>query len=216
MIRHYTDSHPEIAGPAKQQYDFVSGLSNLVSGKGQCPMCQCKSLDLQKHMCPVMFQLAAMSGHVMSPEHFPIMPLRTRPWSSTVSSGPDHQAEPHTEPPVKRTCTSGGDTPQSDPTGHDAADKPEATLHKCSTCQACFLSLTGLQAHQQTAHDLPMEDTPVAKRGRPTGTDTIATRLRATTTEIPVPIQEHECPLCFEHLGRKAVANQPPSNCTSN
>ena len=90
MIRHYTDSHPELVGPAKQQYDFVSGLSNLVSGKGQCPMCQCKSLDLQKHTCAVIYQLAAMSGHVMSPDHFPIMPLRSRPWSATVTSGPEH------------------------------------------------------------------------------------------------------------------------------
>ena len=126
----------------------------------------------------------------MSPEHFPIMPLRTRPWSSTVSSGPDHQVEPHTEPPVKRTRTSGEDTPQPDTTGHVAADQPQAALHKCSTCHACFLSLNGLQAHQQTAHETTREEFPVAKRGRPTGADTIATRLRATTTEIPVPIQE--------------------------
>ena len=52
MTRHYTDSHPELVGPARQQYDFVSGLSNLVSGKVQCPMCQCKSLDVQKFTCP--------------------------------------------------------------------------------------------------------------------------------------------------------------------
>ena len=47
MTRHYTDSHP-LVGPARQQYDFVAGLSNLVSGKGQCPMCQCKNLDVHK------------------------------------------------------------------------------------------------------------------------------------------------------------------------
>ena len=204
MTRHYTDSHPEIA---KQQYDFVSGLSNLVSGKGQCPMCQCKSLDIQKHTCAVMYQLVAMSGHVMSPEHFPIMPLRTRPWSSTVSLGPDHQSELHTEPTVKRARTSGGDADQTPASGHVAADKPQAALHKCPTCSACFLSLNGLQAHQQTVHATTVEEPPVAKKGRPTDADTIATRLRATTTEIPVPIQEHECPLCFEHLGRKAVAS---------
>ena len=39
MTRHYTDTHPELVGPARQQYDSVAGHSNLVQGKGQCPMC---------------------------------------------------------------------------------------------------------------------------------------------------------------------------------
>ena len=104
MTRHYTDSHPELVGPARQQYDFVSGLSNLVSGKGQCPMCQCKNLDAQKHTCAVMYQLAAMSGYVMSPEHFPIMPLRKRPWQSTVSSGLENTS---TESPIQHKTHEG-------------------------------------------------------------------------------------------------------------
>ena len=208
MTRNYTDSHPELVGPAKQQYDFVSGLSNLVSGKGQCPMCQCKSLDLQKHTCAVMYQLAAMSGHVMSPDHFPIMPLRTRPWSATVPSGPEPSThEPPTEPAPKRAKTEGGGEEQMQHSDLNQADRPQAALHKCQTCQACFLSLNGLTTHQQTAHTELLAVPPPAKKGRPTGTDTIAHRLRATTTEIPVPVQEFECPLCFEHLGRKAVAN---------
>ena len=208
MIRHYTDSHPELVGPAKQQYDFVSGLSNLVSGKGQCPMCQCKSLDLQKHTCAVIYQLAAMSGHVMSPDHFPIMPLRSRPWSATVTSGPEHSThEPPTEPATKRAKTEGGEAEQMQASGPIPEDRPQAALHKCPTCQACFLNLNGLHIHQQTVHAAPLDVPPPAKKGRPSGADTIAHRLRSTTTEIPVPIQEHECPLCFEHLGRKAVAS---------
>ena len=87
------------------------------------------------------------------------------------------------------------------------ADRPQAALHKCQTCQACFLNLNGLTTHQQTAHTELLAVPPPAKKGRPTGTDTIAHRLRASTTEIPVPVQEFECPLCFEHLGKKAVAN---------
>ena len=37
MIRHYTDSHPELVGPARQQYDFIADLSNLLSGKRTMP-----------------------------------------------------------------------------------------------------------------------------------------------------------------------------------
>ena len=54
-------------------------------------MCQCKSLDVQKHTCAVMCQLAAMSGHVMSPDHFPIMPLRKRPPPTKCT--PNRQAQ---------------------------------------------------------------------------------------------------------------------------
>ena len=201
MTRHSTDSHP-------QQYDFVSGLSNLVSGKGQCPMCQRKNLDVQKHTCAVMHQFADMSGHVMSPEHFPIMPLRKRPWQSTVSPGLENTStKPPPEPAEKRARTADGVDDPHEATGHTNAIRQHIALHKCSTCHAGFLSLNGLQIHQQTAHVPPAVDPPLAKRGRPTGDDTIPHRLRATTTEIPVPIQEHECPLYFEHLGRKVVAS---------
>ena len=142
MIRHYTDSHLELVGPAKQQYDFVSGLSNLVSGKGQCPMYQCKSLDLWKHTCAIMYQLAAMSGHVM--------PLRTRPWSATVPSGPETlPIEPHPEPATKRAKIDGGEAEQLNATGHVPEDRPQAALHKCPTCHACFLSLNGLHTHHR-------------------------------------------------------------------
>ena len=171
-------------------------------------MCQCKSLDLQKHTCAIMYQLAAMSGHVMSPDHFPIMPLRTRPWSATVTSGPEHSThEPPTEPATKRAKTEGGVDAQMQACGPIPEDRPQVALQKCPTCQACFLSLNGLNTHQQTAHAEPLEAPPPAKKGRPTGADTIAHRHGSTTTEIPVPIQEHECPLYFEHLGRKAIAN---------
>lgn len=51
-----------------------------------------------------------------------------------------------------------------------------------------------------------------AKRGRPAGEDTVPKRLREHTTDIPVPLQEFECPLYFEKLGRKAIAAHLRSN----
>ena len=144
----------------------------------------------------------------MSPDHFPIIPFRTRPWSATVPSGPEPSTyEPPTESAPKRAKTEGGGEEQMQHSDLNQADRPQAALHKCQTCQACFLNLNGLTTHQQTAHTELLAVPPPAKKGRPTGTDTIAHRLRASTTEIPVPVQEFECPLCFEHLGRKAVAN---------
>ena len=167
------------------------------------PHVSCKSLDLQKHTCAVMYQLAAMSGHVMSPDHFPIMPLRTRPWSATMTSGPEHSThEPPTEPATKRAKTEGGVAQQMQACGPVPEDRPQAALHKCPTCQACFLNLNGLHTHQQTAHAAPLDVPPPAKKGRPTGADTIAHRLRSTTT---VPIQEHECPLCSSILDVKQL-----------
>ena len=131
MTRHYTDSHPELVGPARQQYDFVSGLSNLVSGKGQCPMCQCKNLDVQKYTCVVMCQLAAMPGHVTSPEHFPIIPIRKRPWQSTVSPGLENTStEPHLEPEEKHArIEEGADVPHE---ATDHANEFDNTLHSIS------------------------------------------------------------------------------------
>ena len=79
MIQHYIDAYPEFVAPTKRQSSFVNELSNLVSGKGQCPMGRCKSLNIQTHTCVIIFQLAAILGHFMQPEHFPIMPLRNRP-----------------------------------------------------------------------------------------------------------------------------------------
>lgn len=66
MTRHYTDAYPEFVGPARQQYNSIAGQSNLVNGKGQSLMCQWKSLNVQTHICAVMFQLAAISGHIMT------------------------------------------------------------------------------------------------------------------------------------------------------
>ena len=136
------------------------------------------------------------------------MPLRKRPWPSTVNLGHENTStEPHPEPAEKRARTTDGATDQHEDTGHAKEDRPQIALHKCPTCYTYVLSFNGLQTHQQAAHAATDIDPPPAKRGRPIGADTIAHRLRATTTEIPVPIQELECPLCFEHLGRKAVAS---------
>ena len=38
-----------------------------------------------------------------------------------------------------------------------------------------------------------VDPVPPAKRGRPTGDDTVTRRRRAQTTEIPIPLQEFEC-----------------------
>ena len=148
MTRHYTDSHPELVGPARQQYDFVAGLSNLLSGKGQCPMCQCKSLDVQKHTCAIMYQWAAISGHVMPPEHFPIMPPRKRPWTSASSSGPvNPSTESNPEPADKRARTEISAVVPDEATDHASDARPSTSLHKCSTCHVFFLSLSCLQTH---------------------------------------------------------------------
>lgn len=154
-----------------------------------------------------MYQFAAMSGHVMSPEHFPIMPPRKRPWISATSPGHGTPStEPNPEPAGKRARIADLAIVPNDAIDHASEVRPNTALHKCPTCHACFLSSNGLQTHHQTTHENPAVDPPPAKRGRPTSDGTISHKFRATTTEIPVPVQEYECPLCFEHMECKAVA----------
>ena len=125
------------------------------------------------------------------------------------TSGGEFRTQGTPEPAEKRARTADGAEDQHVATGHANEVRQHIALYKYPTCHTYFLSLNGLQTHHQTAHAPPAVDPPPAKRGRPTGDDIIAHRLRATTTEIPVPIQEHKCPLCFEHLRRKAVASHP-------
>ena len=69
-------------------------------------MCQYKNFDVHNHTCAVMYQLAAISGHIMHPEHFPILPPRKRPWTSASNSGPmDLSIETTPEPADKRART---------------------------------------------------------------------------------------------------------------
>lgn len=51
-------------------------------------MCWRKSLDVQQYICAVIFQLAAISSHVMRPEYLAIVPPRKRPWCPASTATP--------------------------------------------------------------------------------------------------------------------------------
>ena len=216
MLRHYRDSHPDLLRHAQMHQDFIHGLANFGSGRGECPMCRIKTQNVQKHQCCVVYQLAAMTGHIFQPEHFPTMPCMMRPWYRTAQPGDDHLPDeaPTPAPAPKKprlseaspiNCARETTSPTDVPPDHGPSQ------HKCDQCQACFLSAQGLQHHVATQH--PSSNTATAdpqvipNRGRPPGKDTIQNRFaQPSTTEIPIPIQDFTCPLCQETIGRKAIS----------
>ena len=73
MSRHYCDSHPDLLRHTQMHQDFIHGLANFGLGREECPMCRIKIQNVQKHQCCVVYQLAAMTGHIFQPEYFPII-----------------------------------------------------------------------------------------------------------------------------------------------
>ena len=96
MSRHYRDSHPDLLRHAQMHQDFIHGLANFESGRGECPRCRIKIPNVQKHQCCVVYQLAAMTGHIFQPENFPTMPCMKRPWYR--SGGPGNDLPPDEAP----------------------------------------------------------------------------------------------------------------------
>ena len=216
MSRHYRDSHPDLLRRAQMHQYFVHGLANFGSGRGECPMCRIKTQNVQKHQCCAVYQLAAMTGYIFQPEHFPTMPYMMRPWHRSVQPGddqlPDEAPTPTPAPKKQRLSEASPMDCARETTSH--ADVPPdhgPFLYKCNQCQACFLSATGLQQHIATQYSssntVTAEPPMIPKRGRPPGKDTIQSRLaQPSTTEIPILIQDFTCPLCHETIGRKAIS----------
>lgn len=160
-----------------------------------------------------MYQVAAISGHILTPVNTQSCHQKRPPTVSTGQADDDLQP-PSTEPASKRVRTDSPTTTATTTVQDLSIEPPPAsvrsTLRKCTTCQACFLSPAGLTQHVREAHQASASTgdppTVTTKRGRPAGEDTVTKLPREHTTDILVPVQEFECPLRFETLGRKAIA----------
>lgn len=91
----------------------------------------------------------------MQSPHFPVMPPRKRPWSSSINSDIDELLpEPAADEPaakhIRTTPPMIEDSMEIDIDHIDLSTRP--ILHTCPTCHAYFLSLVGLILHQQAAH----------------------------------------------------------------
>ena len=221
MTRHYRDHHQEKIKPTNTHLEMVRGFANFGSGRGECPLCCTRTLNVHTHQCSVVYQLAAMTAHVFDPAHFPVMPCMKRAWYPSSTSGTDQVPDeaPDPGPTIKKLrgpmdLTSTPDSALTTrstaaPSSSDQANT-SPSIYKCTQCPAVFLSPQGLTQHQEVHHtpgSIPAPTARQPKRGRPPGKDTIQTRLAETaTTEIPVPLSEFTCPLCLEVIGRKGLA----------
>lgn len=89
MTRHYRDQHQEKFGPANIHMKFVQDLANFGSGRGECQFCRVKIMNVQIYHCCVIFQFAAMIGHIFQPANYPVMPCLKRPWHPAMTTGID-------------------------------------------------------------------------------------------------------------------------------
>ena len=98
MTRHYRDQHQEKIRPTNTHLDMVRGFANFGSGRGECPLCCTRILNVHTHQCSVVFQLAAMTAHVFDPAHFPVMPCMKRAWYPALASGTDELPDEAPDP----------------------------------------------------------------------------------------------------------------------
>lgn len=84
IARHYTEQHPELQlFPTRAEIEFV-GQPTLGSGAGVCPLCQQRSQKIESHRCALLHQLSILAGQTiaMHPDHFPVTPVNTHPWTT--------------------------------------------------------------------------------------------------------------------------------------
>ena len=163
MTRHYRDHHQEKIKPTKTHWEMVRGFANFGSGRGECPLCCTRTLNVHTHQCSVVYQLAAMTAHVFDPAHFPVMPCMKRAWYPSSTSGTDQVPDeaPDPGPTIKKLrgpmdLTSTPDTALTTrstaaPSSSDQANT-SPSIYKCTQCPAVFLSPQGLTQHQEVHH----------------------------------------------------------------
>ena len=64
LSRHLRTKHKHIFVASREHVGEIAGFANLGSGKGMCPLCHHPMLQLQKHQCIVVQQLAVLANFV--------------------------------------------------------------------------------------------------------------------------------------------------------
>ena len=172
ISKHYNDQHPDLMQYSTVHKDRVRWAANFGSGKSTCPLRRTQTQKLESHACGVLFQLIIMAGQTMQPEHYPIMPLNKRPWTTAFSeytnvNHPDLSARPKPPQPFN------SDVQMTQ--AEVSKDRKPACLHKCPVCHIPFLTDQGLQHHVQHAHESSTND-PSASSSHvmPAGTKSMA------------------------------------------
>ena len=137
MSRHYRDNYQDLFRHVNVHQDFIKGLASFGSGRGECPLCRIKTFNVQQYHCCVIFQLAAMTGHIYQPANFPIMPCMKHAWYPSAGPGiediPDEAPLP--APAFKKQCVN--DEIHTETPGRGSTHPPSlvsdpgSTLHKC-------------------------------------------------------------------------------------
>ena len=210
--RHYKNAHPQLLQYEPLHRDQVYGLAQLVSGKGQCMLCEQTCNNVQRHQCGVLFQLSVLLGQTYDISHFPVMPIMIRALPTDIPDDDRPTSQPAMS--IERQDDQPREIQSAAIQASAQSSKPEprglSNLHKCTHCHMAFLSATGLHQHTHECHDPAVIDTDHASQAQvPKKLKTSRTIQQMlslpTSGSIPEAPRQFECPLCLDTVGRKAL-----------